>query len=155
MTRSVKRTAREQFDRRFGDLRRAADTIREAAPRAGWIKTLRSLLEMSNRSAAARLGVSHPTLVKLERSEQSGTISLASLRRAAEALDADLVYAIVPRRKLGHVIGARARAIAKDQISAIAKSMALEEQGISDAQIRRQETELAQELEQKPRELWR
>ena len=124
MARSVKRTAREQFDKRFGDLRRAADTIRDASPQAGWLRTLRTLLEMSNRSVAQRIGVSHPTLFKLEKSVQSGTISISSLRKAAEALDADLVYAIVPRQKLGHTIGARARALATEQVSHVARSMA-------------------------------
>jgi predicted DNA-binding mobile mystery protein A len=155
VTRSVKRTAREQFDKRFGDLRRAADTLRDASPEAGWLRSLRTLLEMSNRSVAQRVGVSHPTLLKLEKSEQSGTISLASLRKAAEALDADLVYAIVPRQKLGHMIGARARALAKEQVAPIARSMALEKQGVSEAQIKRQIAELAKELEENPRALWR
>ena len=155
MTRSVKRTAREQFDKRFGDLRRAADTIRDASPQAGWLRSLRTLLEMSNRSVAQRVGVAHPTLLKLEKSEQLGTISLASLRKAAEALDADLVYAIVPRQKLGHMIGARARALAKEQVSPIARTMALEKQGISEAQIKRQIADLTKELEENPRALWR
>lgn len=155
MPRSIKKTARDQYDKRFGDLRRAANNIRDVTPKAGWIRSLRTLLEMSNRSAAQRLGVSHPTLLKLEKSEQSGRISVASLRRAAEALEAELVYAIVPRKKLGHMIGARAHALAKEQILAIAKSMALEQQGISDAQIKRQIADLARELEGKPRDLWR
>ena len=155
MTRSVKRTAREQFDKRFGDLRRAADTIRDASPQAGWLRSLRTLLEMSNRSVAQRVGVSHPTLLKLEKSEQLGTISLSSLRKAAEALDADLVYAIVPRQKLGHMIGARARTLAKEQVSPIARTMALEKQGISEAQIKRQIADLTKELEENPSALWR
>ena len=155
MPRSVKRTAREQFDKRFGDLRRAADTIRDASPQAGWLRSLRTLLEMSNRSVAQRVGVSHPTLLKFEKSEQSGAISLLSLRKAAEALDADLVYAIVPRQKLGQMIGARARALAKEQVSSIARTMALEKQGISEAQIKRQIADLTRELEENPRALWR
>ena len=155
MPRSLKRTAREQFDKRFGDLRRAADTIRDASPQSGWLRSLRTLLEMSNRSVAQRVGVSHPTLFKLEKSEQSGTISLSSLRKAAEALDADLVYAIVPRQKLGHMIGARARELAKEQVSPIARTMALEKQRISEAQIKRQIADLTKELEENPRSLWR
>ena len=154
MVRSVIQTAREQFDRRFGDLRRAADAIRDVTPRAGWIRTVRTLLEMSNRSAAKRLRVSHPTLVNLEKSEESGTITLASLRKAAEALDADLVYAIVPRKKLGHMIGARSLEVAKEQVLPVAKSMSLEQQGVEDSQVRRRINALAEELQKNPRELW-
>lgn len=155
MPRSVKRTAREQFDKRFYELRRAADHIGDTPPSGGWLRTLRTLLEMSNRSLAQRMRVSHPTLLQLEKSEQSGTISLASLRKAARALDADLVYAIVPRRKLGHVIGQRAHELAKQQVESIAHSMALEDQELSAVQIKRQINDLTQELQDKPRELWR
>lgn len=155
MPRSVKKTAREQFDKRFHELRRAADQIGEAPPPGGWLRSLRTLLEMSNRSLAQRMGIAHPTLLQLEKSEQSGTISLASLRKAAQALDADLVYAIVPRKKLGHTIGQRAHELAKQQVSSVARTMSLEQQDISASQIRRQINSLAQELEANPRELWR
>ena len=50
---------------------------------------------------------------------------------------------------------ARARRCASDESSPIAKSMALEEQGLTKAQIERQISELARELERKPDALWR
>ena len=88
---------------------KAAQEINRQVPRGGWVRTLRSALGMSERSFAKRLGVHHGALQKLERNEQRGSVSLETLRRAAEALDADLVYAIVPRKSLRAVIGARAR----------------------------------------------
>ena len=42
------------------------------------------------------MGVTQPTVQRLELSEAEGAIQLKSLRRAAEALDCDLVYALVP-----------------------------------------------------------
>jgi hypothetical protein len=39
---------------------------------------------------------------QLEKNERAGVITLASLRRAAEALDAELFYAIIPRKPLAH-----------------------------------------------------
>jgi predicted DNA-binding mobile mystery protein A len=154
MARPVIATARERFDRRWPELRRASGVLAEAAPPEGWLKGLRRLLSMSNRAAAERLGVSHPTLLQLEKGEQLETISLASLRKVAHALDADLVYAIVPRRKLVEQVRARAVAVAEEQVAAIAGTMALEDQAITKAQLRRQVRELAREIEARPRDLW-
>jgi hypothetical protein len=82
-------------------------------------------------------------------------VCVAALRRAAAALDADLVYAIVPRKPLRTTIATRARALAEERFRPIAHSMALENQGLSAQQITRQIEALAHELEKKPRELWR
>ena len=67
-------------------------------------------------------------------------------------MDADFVYAIVPRQPLRTTLGVRAREIAKGRLEPIAKSMALEEQGFTKDQLKRQIDELAQELEKKPKE---
>lgn len=155
MPRSVKRLAVDQFDRKLSALQKAANEIRKATPQTGWLNGLRTLLGMSNRAVAQRLRISHPTLLKLERSEQLGTITLASLRKAADALDAELVYAIVPRRGLRETISARARAVALDRVAPVAQSMAMEGQRLSAQQINRQVGELARELEERPRDLWR
>lgn len=46
---------------------------------------------------AQRLGVSAARVSVLERDEQRGGITLAMLQRAAEALDCQLEYRLVPR----------------------------------------------------------
>ena len=155
MPTKVKRLAVDQMDRKLPTLQRAAAVLKQAAPRSGWLKTIRSALDMGASALGRKLGIAHSSALELEQNEVSGSITLASLRKAADALDADLVYAIVPRKKLRDTISARAREVAREQIMPIAKSMALEQQGISQAQIKRQIAELAQELEEKPRELWR
>jgi hypothetical protein len=53
------------------------------------------------------------------------------------------------------MVSARARAVAQQRVAPISKSMALEEQGLTPAQIERQIDELAHELERKPNALWR
>ena len=110
MTRSVKLLAVDQLDERLTRLRKAAEEIRLQAPRAGWVKTIRTALGMSVRSFARRLGNAHASVQELESNERRGSVTLESLRRAASALDADLVYAIVPRRSLRAVISERAHA---------------------------------------------
>jgi predicted DNA-binding mobile mystery protein A len=111
---------------------------------------------MSIAALSRRMGFKVPaSLNELEQNERSGAITLATLRRAAEALDADLVYAIVPRKNLREMVSARARAVAQQRVAPISKSMALEDQGLTPAQIERQIDELAHELERKPNALWR
>lgn len=56
----------------------------------------------------------------LQRNEVSGAITLETLRRAAEALDSEFVYAIISRKSLGELVARR-------RITPISKSMALEE----------------------------
>lgn len=155
MTTPIKLLALDQLDKRLPRLRKAAKEIKQQAPRGGWIKTLRSALAISERSFAKRLRIVPGSLNDLERNEQKGSVTLESLRRAAEALDADLVYAIVPRKPLRSVIRERARALALERLKPIAQSMALEAQALSKKQFRRQVDELARDLEQRPKALWR
>ena len=69
-------------------------------PRGGWVRAVRDALGMNTRQLAQRLGVTHNAVVDLERSEVAGVAKLEALRRADEALDCDLVYALVPRTTL-------------------------------------------------------
>jgi transcriptional regulator with XRE-family HTH domain len=69
-------------------------------PERGWLAEVRRASRLSTRDVAARLGVSQPVVVRLEESERLGTIQLQQLRRVAEALDADVRVAIVPRAGL-------------------------------------------------------
>lgn len=155
MTTPIRLLAVDQLDERLPSLRDAAEEIRRQLPRTGWLKAIRTALGMSERSFAKRLGILHSSLYNLERNERSGSVTLESLRRAAEALDADLVYAIVPRKPLRVVIRERARALAMERLRPIAQSMELEQQSLSAKQLERQVKELADELEKKPASLWR
>lgn len=83
------------------DLRRADEMVRELigfqpAKRA-WLRFARDASWISARAAGERIGVSHAAWMKLEQGEESGTISLANLRRAAEALDCELLYIVRPK----------------------------------------------------------
>ncbi len=137
-------------------MQKAARLLREYMPREGWVKAIRTSLGMSTRAFARTINAKdHGSVRKLERNEISGAVTLDALRRAARALDADFVYAIIPRRKLRETVAARAHEIARRRIAPIAKSMALEEQGLNKEEIDRHVEELARELEQKPEALWR
>lgn len=144
-----------QFDRKLPQLREAADVLASSAPATGWIRAIRQSLGLTAAALGRRLKVTQQTVNDLEGSEKAGTITLASLRRAAAALDADLVYALIPRRKLRETIATRARELARQRVTPVVHSMRLEAQGLSDKEITEQIEELARELERRPRDLWR
>jgi predicted DNA-binding mobile mystery protein A len=143
-----------QLDRKLTVLRDTAAPFRNAVA-GGWIRALRQALGLSAAALGRRMKLAQQSVVQLEANEKSGAITLASLRRAAEALDAELIYAIVPRKNLRNTIFERAKELAKERIAPIAQSMQLEAQGISEQELSERVTELARELEQRPRELWR
>src|ERR1700723_106109 len=98
--------SRAILDQRFRALGPAA---RYTAPARGWIKAVREAFGMTTAQLAKRLGVKQPSVVALEQSEVKATIELATLRRAAEALNCTLVYAFVPKQPLEATIRERAR----------------------------------------------
>ena len=117
--------------------RQAEGTINSAAkasegipkPFGGWIAALQAAIGMSTSQLAQRLGVNRNSLYKSIENEKAGSISLNQLAKIAEAMDAKLVYAIVP--KDGAVKGVlmdQARRKAKRIIMRTHAHMALEEQ---------------------------
>lgn len=144
-----------QIDRKLPQIREAASLLAASVPSTGWIRALRQSLGLTAVAFGRRLKVKQQSATELEDSERAGTISIASLRRAANALDADFVYAVVPRKNLRETIAARARQLAKERVAPIAHSMRLEAQGLSEKELSEQVEELARDLERRPRELWR
>jgi predicted DNA-binding mobile mystery protein A len=110
---------------------------------------------MSTGALGRRLKLAQQSIVQLEENEKTETITLASLRRVAAALDAELVYAIVPKKNLRESIATRAREVAANRVAPIAQSMNLESQGLTENELQERIEELARELERRPRELWR
>lgn len=121
----------------------------------GWLQTVREALGMSAPQLARRLGVSRQGLADLERREREGTVTLAALSRAAEALDCDLVYAIVPRSELGTLIEAQARSRALAEVQQVTHTMRLEAQEVPSDETERLVHERTVDLLSKsPRRLW-
>ena len=127
----LRQAARRRLDRRFN-----ASSPKElkTLPRLGWVRAVRDALGMSTRQLAARMNVAQPTVVQLEQSEASGTVKLATLRRAADAMNCDLVYALVPREgSLEATVLTQARRRASSVVNAVDRSMALEDQAVTDS----------------------
>lgn len=124
-------------------------------PSRGWVQAIRSALDMTLAQLARRVGVAAPTLAKIERGEQAGTVSLNTLKRVAQALDCDLVYALVPRKPLRQKLRDRAEEIARRRLARVSHSMSLEAQQVRGKARDRQLELLTREiLEKRPRDLW-
>jgi predicted DNA-binding mobile mystery protein A len=108
-------------------------------PSRGWVKAIREALGMTTAQLAKRMGVRQPSVVNLEMSEEKGSIELATLRRAAAALDCTLVYALIPNKPLETTIRERARAFLRRRRRPVEHTMLLEDQqvkdGLTDAQL--------------------
>lgn len=125
-------------------------------PRGGWLRTIREALGMTTAQLASRLGVAQQAIVKFERNEAAGKITLESLSRVAQALGCRVTYAVVPEKSLAAMRRARALAVADSLTRPVAHSMRLEAQGVSDKETRRQRKELTDDLLRgNPRKLWR
>ncbi|HHX8632444.1 TPA: mobile mystery protein A [Vibrio diabolicus] len=102
-----------------------------AAPKAGWIRTIREALDMSGTQLGERLQLTRNQVSILERKEAAGTITLNQLQELAEGLNADLVYAVVPRKSIEETIEERATEIAKSRLKMSHQNMFLEAQQLS------------------------
>ena len=123
--------ARLRLDERIDAFR--APQLALTAPKTGWVGAIRRALGMTREQLGLRLGVTPASAADIERSEKDERIQLNTLRRAAAALDCDLVYALVPRRPLTEVVEARKTALAEAAYRRTAHSMALENQLEDDA----------------------
>ena len=152
------------MDKQFRDLQiQQMDALLEtwrtaqlsARPRSGWVRAIRESLGMSAAAFARRLGMTPVGVRKLESAEASDVITLASLRKLAQALDCELQYALVPRNSLQQQVRDRAEMVARERLRPIAHSMALEDQAVQGPQNKLQlEVAIKELIEGSRRELW-
>lgn len=136
-------TARKALDSKIASLPPLQKMQR---PHKGWIRAVKEALGMSSKQLAARLGVSPPRITALEKSEVDETVTLASLRRAAEALDCALVYSFVPKGSFEEVLQTRARRIAADIIGKVDHTMRLEAQNLQSDKLNEEIENLAAQI---------
>ena len=116
--------ARRHLDATFARMR---DTNTPVPP-GGWIRTLRDALGMTRSDLARRLEITEQAIKRSEAAESGGTIRLDTLARVAEALDAELVYTLIPRTPLEETVDARATALARREFDDADHTMDLEQQ---------------------------
>lgn len=123
-------------------------------PSGGWIAAVRKSLGMSMRQMAARIGITQQSAARLEANEVEDSITLKSLRKAAEALDCRLLYVLLPNQgSLQTTLSRQALKKAKEIVAAVDHSMQLEAQGVGNLHEKIKET--AEELVRNPNsKLW-
>jgi predicted DNA-binding mobile mystery protein A len=146
----LRQRARQRLDERLLALK---PEERFLPPPKGWIRAIRDAMGMSGVQLARRLGVRPQTVEAIEKSEAAGSIQLNTLRRAAEALDCTLVYALVPKTPLEDAVKRRAREIATRDLARVAHTMTLEAQGTGDADMEARIEAYVRDLV-KDRDLW-
>lgn len=121
-------------------------------PPEGWVRSVRKAIGMSMRQLAERIGITQQSTFKLEENEQDNSITLKTLKRAAEAMDCKLVYAIVPNQgKLEDIVKTQAYKKARAIVTPVNQTMLLEAQEVGNLKEKISETanELVNELNSK------
>lgn len=147
----IRTLRRQQLERRLEAARSVADSIRP--PRGGWIASLRQSLGLSQAELGSRMGVSQQAVQQLEKREAEGTATLNAIRDAARALDAELLWTIVPAKPLAAVLEERAREVALRMIRSTEHTMKLEGQATDEGLESRIE-QVVRELLESPERLW-
>ena len=124
-------------------------------PQRGWLRAIRQALGMNGRQFAERMGVSPARVTKLESDEVGGAVTIKTMRKAAEALDCKLIYALVPRSSLEDTVKKQVAKYAAQRLNRISHTMALEDQELSETgkkkALKAMEEELLRNL---PKSLW-
>ncbi len=147
-----KALARKHLDEALALYRAAAGNSR---PPRGWVRAIRDALGMNSRQLAARMGLTQPTIAALEKSEVMETVSLKTLRQAAEAMNCQLVYALAPNVTLEEMVNTRARELANAQLTRVHHTMRLENQALRERDLADERERIAQSLlEGRASRLW-
>lgn len=127
-----------------------------ATPPTGWIKAIRLALGMTLQQLANRLSITKQSARDMETREKDGSISIKSLRKAANALDMELVYGFVPKDgTLEALIDRKAREVATEIVTRTHNNMVLEDQGNTESRIQKAIDERTEQLKREiPKVLW-
>ena len=125
-------------------------------PPTGWIRAIRSALNMSMQQLGKKMSKSRQSVNKLEQREKDGTISLNSLKEVAKAMDMQFVYGFIPKDgSLEALIERKANEIAKRIVLRTSNTMKLEDQENSKQRIEIAIKERAQSIiNETPKILW-
>lgn len=98
-------------------------------PARGWLRAVREALGVSQQRVATAAKVKRQSLNGFEKAEAADRITLRNLRRVANALDCELVYAIVPKSgSIKQLAEQGARSEATKRVESVERTMALEDQ---------------------------
>lgn len=153
---NLKRIVIEQYKEIVDNAGKAAGKIQ--VPDEGWIKTVRTALNMSVQQLARRLSVTRAYIYKVESAESTGGLTLKKMKEVAEALECRFVYAFVPENypeTIDEIVERRARMLAFAIVSKTHHHMALEDQALTSEQLERECDRVVMEiLRTRPSSIW-
>jgi predicted DNA-binding mobile mystery protein A len=125
-------------------------------PPVGWIKAVRTAIGMSMLQLGNLLSITKQSVQDMERREKDGSITIKTLREAAEALDMQLVYGFLPNDgNLEALIDRKAKELATQIVLRTSNTMKLEDQENTKQRIEKAIQERAAILRNEmPKALW-
>lgn len=143
----------EHLDKKLTLLR---ESMSVDIPAKGWINAIRNTINMSLKQLGKRLNITTQSVKEIEEREQSKSITLKNLSDAAEALDMQLVYGLIPKAKsLKMMIEDASLKAAIQIVKRTSHNMSLEEQENDPKRIEQAIKDQAQEIAKEiPKYLW-
>ncbi|GBD88678.1 hypothetical protein BMS3Abin03_02618 [bacterium BMS3Abin03] len=143
----------EQLDKKFTILKKCSEVI---TPSKGWLFAIRNTLNMSLKQFGRKLNITAQSAKEIEEREQTKRITLKNLSEAAEALDMQLIYFLIPKNEsLEKTIEKRAREVGREIVLRTSHSMSLENQENLPERIEKAIEDKAEQLKNEiPRFLW-
>jgi predicted DNA-binding mobile mystery protein A len=143
----------EQLDKKLAMFKAVENVIR---PERGWVNAIRTSLNMPLHILGHKLNASPQGIKNLEIREANGSITLNALKEAAEGLNMQLVYALIPKHEsLEKMIEEKSRQLAYEIVMRTSASMKLEDQENTRDRLAKAINEKAQDIrEELPRYLW-
>lgn len=123
-------------------------------PRGGWIRTIRQSLGMTMRQMGSRLKISAQGVRDIEQRERSETITVAKLRQAAQALNCELRFVLIPRQSLETTIRKQAAIKAQEERNRLIHTMRLEAQSEGVEQALNESKAIERWLSERAARLW-
>lgn len=130
--------------------------LRDLQPVTGWVTLVRKTLNMSLRQLGNKLSITPQSMRNIEKREIQGTVTIRTLKDAAEALDMVFVYGFIPKDgSVDKLIERKAYEKAEKIVIRTSTTMKLEDQENSKERIQQAIAELAEELRREmPKALW-
>ena len=125
-------------------------------PPSGWLRAIRTAMDIPAAYVAKRAQISRPRVLQIEKAEQSEAITLRTLRQLAHAMDCELVYAVVPRKPLRQRLEDQIRNVAQSMLARVQHTMSLEDQSLQSKDLKDQLSRLIDTVRASSRrKLWR
>lgn len=102
---------------------------------SSWIKLLRTTLKLSTHDLAKKLSIRQSAMLAMEKREEEGHVTLASMKKLAEAMGCDFVYAFIPRTTLERFVGEQEETLALKLSNLTHHTMTLEDQNVKNTEL--------------------